>query len=238
MKSVHIYFFSFAAILFSCNTNNNAGTLTANEDKGIKEIIGFYGGQCEYGFQKQIGTEGNGTNFWIKFSKSADIDSLESIAEMPGSNIAYIFYKDLDKEKTKYRQIETELVFGDGRSKKYVYDTAQLEKVKQKIQLVNKIVALIDSKNYSDLRKSLVADTNIARYDKEQFIASVRQIEDSASKIKTFVPYGFRFSKIDNNREMLHISGLIAREKNSNYFSVDLDPNSLQDEIYFLNYKL
>src|SRR5262245_43956052 len=52
-------------------------SITNNEDKGIKEIIAFYGGQCEYGIKKTVYIDkDNETVFWLKFSKSASIDSL------------------------------------------------------------------------------------------------------------------------------------------------------------------
>lgn len=233
-------------ILFSCNSNekkqgtvSNPGTLTENEDKGIKEIIGFYGGQCEYGFEKKLSTgQGNETIFWIKFSKSADIDSLQQMAEMPSSNIAYIFYKNLDKEKSKYSQIESELIFGSGESLKYSYPIFQLEKVKSKLLLVNKIVSLIKDKDFKGIKKYLGTDTVLFNYDKDNLISNLQNADPNFGSVKEFTPYGFKFSKADNGKEILHISGLLTRDKQSHYLSFNLDPNTLKDEIYSLDYKL
>lgn len=218
---------------------SNLVSITDNEDKGIKEIIAFYGGECEYGVEKKVYTDkDNETNFWLKFSKSASVDSLAKVAELPGSNIAYIFYKNLDKEKSSYNQIQSELIFGDGGTMKFSYTVAQLEKVKSKIQLVDKIVSLIKNKNFTDIKNYLIVDTTLFKYDKDILISNLQKAEPEFGNASDFIPYGFKFSKAENGEEILHISGLIKRDKQSNYFSVNLDPNSLKDEVYSLNYQL
>ena len=146
-----IMLFSFGCNQKSKNKNgllSNLGDITKNEDKGIKEIIAFYGGQCEYGVTKNIysGKE-NETDFWLKFSKSQTIDGASNIAELSCSNIAYIFYKNLDKEKESYAHIQSELIFGNGENMKRNYTISELEKVKSKISVVNKIVELLKSKD-------------------------------------------------------------------------------------------
>jgi uncharacterized membrane protein YecN with MAPEG domain len=218
---------------------SNLGSIADNEDKGIKEIIAFYGGQCEYGVEKKVYTDkDNETNFWLKFSKSPSVDSLAKVAELPGSNIAYIFYKNLNKEESNYNQIQSELVFGDGGTMKFSYSIAQLEKVKSKIQLVDKIVALIKNKKFNDIKKYLHVDTTLFKYDKDTLISNLQKAEPDFGNASEFIPYGFKFSKAGNGKEILHISGLIRRDKKSNYFNVNLDPNLLQDEIYSLDYQL
>lgn len=247
----HLLLLSLLFIIFLCACNSkhkgekkdgllsNLVSITDNEDKGIKEIIGFYGGQCEYGIENKISTSnGNETNFWLKFSKSVSIDSLAKVPELPGSNIAYIFYKNLDKEKSTYDQIQSELIFGDGESIKFNYSVSQLEKVKSKIQLVDKIVSLIKSKNFKGLNNYIVVDTTLYNYDKNILISKLQKADPEFGNVSEFIPYGFKFSKTENGKEILHISGLIKRDKQSNYFNVNLDPNSLKDEIYSLNYQL
>ena len=218
---------------------SNLVSITENEDKGIKEIIEFYGGQCEYGVQNKVYTnKDNETNFWLKFSKSASVDSLAKVAELPVSNIAYIFYKNLDKEKSSYNQIQSELIFGDGGTMKFSYTIAQLEKVKSKIQLVDEIVNLIKNKNFKDIKNYLIVDTALFKYDKDILISNLQKADPEFGNASDIIPYGFKFSKAENGQEILHISGLIKRDKQSNYFSINLDPNSLKKEVYSLDYQL
>jgi hypothetical protein len=44
--------------------------ISDNEDKGIKEIIGLYGGECEYGFSKSTGN--NTENLALPWAKKSD----------------------------------------------------------------------------------------------------------------------------------------------------------------------
>ena len=212
---------------------------TDNEDKGIKEIIGFYGGRCDYGIEKKvyIGRD-NETDFWIKFSQSAYLDSFAKSPELPGSNIAYLFYKNLDKEKDQYDQIRSELVFSNGKKMIFVYKPLLLEKVKLKMQLVDKIVALIKNKNFDDIRNFIAVDTSLFNYNVDELIVNLQQAEAQFGNASAFIPYGFKFFKSPNGKDILHISGLIVRDKQNNNFSVSLDPNIYQEKIYMLNYKL
>lgn len=232
-----------ATMLFygACMPNLERRTLTANEDKGIKESIAFYGGQCEYGIKKTVSTKEkeNGTTFWINFSKSAVIDSLEEMAELPGSNIAYLFYKNLNQEeRSRFINIKSELVFSDKTSSEFIYTVDKLEKVKSKVPLAEKIVELIKAKKFDDLRAYVNADTALVDYKIDTLIANLRKIELKAGKIERFILYGFKFHKAANGREILRLAGLIKREGRNHYFTVLLDPNTPKEEVYSLNYTL
>ena len=218
---------------------SNLVDITDNEDKGIKEIIAFYGGQCEYGVQKRVyNNQDNETNFWLKCSKSRYLDTLEKIAELSGSNITYIFYKNLEKERSNYDQIQSELIFSDGGTVKFSYSVSQLEKVKSKIILVNKIVSLIKNKKFNDVANYLNVDTTLVKYDKTIVVSNLQKAELQFGNASGFVLYGFKFSKTDNGTEILHIAGSIRRDKQNNFFSVNVDPNTSEDKIYSLDYKL
>ena len=237
MKFPLLFIVLFSLFLSACKPN--LLSITDNEDKGIKEVIGFYGGQCEYGVEKKVSTDkGSETKFWLKFSKSAFIDSIEKMAELPCSNIAYLFYKNLGKEKSNYTGIQSEIIFGDGESLKLDYTISQLEKVKSKIKLVDKIVALIKNKDFKSIKNYLAPDTTMFKYDREMLLVNLQKAEPDFGNAKEFIPYGFKFSKTSDGKEVLHISGAIKRDKLSNYFSVNLDPDTLQDEIYTLDYQL
>jgi hypothetical protein len=236
-------------LITSCNSQNqgdkktslipNGVEITSNEDKGIKEIIGFYGGQCEYGSTKKMSTANkNETNFWLKFSKSNSVDSLADKAELPGSNIAYLFYKNLEKEKNNYSQIESELIFKDGGSMKFAYSVDQLEKVKNKFLLADKIVNLIKNKDFETLKAHFKTDTSLFNFDSNLAIDDLKKAETQFGNIIEFIPYGFSFEKAFGTKEILHLSGLIMRDKKSNYFSINVDPDSLEDKIYTINYNL
>ena len=92
-----------ALLVVSCR---NIVSITPNEDKGIKEILNFYGGYCKYSIGSSASTkDGAKKYFEIELSKS---DVLEKYADMPdvsASNAAYILYKDLKNERKNYDEI-------------------------------------------------------------------------------------------------------------------------------------
>ena len=234
-----IFLLLLIAVTFT-NCKSKLFSVTENEDKGIKEILAFYGGECQYGIEKKVYTDKpNESVFWIKFGKSSSIDSAANWAQLHGSNIPYIFYKNLDKEKSKYTHIQCELVLGNATKLKFSYALPELEKVKEKMKLVNKIVNLIRTKNFNELKNHLVVDSSILVYDKDELTTNLQRIETGPElgNIKGFRPYGFIYSKGNNNKEILYIAGLMVRDKQNMNFSVNLDPNTKKDEIYLLNYK-
>jgi len=212
---------------------SESGDITVNEDRGIKEIIAFYGGQCEYG----VSITNNETDFWLKFSHSPSIDSLPNLADLSCANIAYLFYKNLNGEENSYNHIQSELILGNGEDIKQSYTIHQLEKVKAKIGVVNKIVDLIREKNFKGIRDHLIIDTSLYKFDEASLVPNLQKAEIQFGKPKQFVPYGFAFFSSSRGKELLYLSGMIKRETGmSSFFNVNLDPNSTDDKIYTLNY--
>lgn len=219
---------------------SNALSITDNEDKGVKEILDFYGGYCKYAVGGSASTnDGTKKFFELELSKSDAIETRAKVAEMPASNIAYLFYKNLNnEEQNNYNEIRTVLIFADGSKMSFEYPTQQLELVKKKMILVNKVVGLIKDKKFDALEPMLI-DTALVKYDKKELIAKLKSVDpDYGNVTKDFVPFGFRINKLKNGIDVLHISGAVVRDKQSNEFSVDLDLNSTEDKIYILQYKL
>jgi hypothetical protein len=219
---------------------SNALSITDNEDKGVKEILDFYAGYCKYAVGASASTNGDDKKYFeLELSKSDAIEARANVAEMPASNIAYLFYKNLNKEEqNNYSEIHTVLIFADGSKMTFEFPTQQLELVKQKMILVNKVVGLIKEKKFDELEPFL-NDTALVRYDKKELIAKLKSVDsDYGNVTEGFVPFGFRVGELKNGISVLHLAGAIIRDKQSNEFSVDLDINSKEDKIYILQYKL
>lgn len=219
---------------------SNALSITDNEDKGVKEILDFYGGYCKYAIGASASTEtGKKKYFELELSKSDVIEEKAKVAQMPASNIAYLFYKNLNKEEREnYDEIHTVLIFADGEKMTFEYPREQLELVDQRIKVVNKVVGLIKEKNFEALRLML-NDTALVTYDKNELITNLAKVDPQFGNVtEGFRPFGFRINKVKDGTDLLHISGAIIRDKQSNEFSVDLDLNGKDDNIYVLQYKL
>lgn len=176
---------------------SNALSITDNEDKGIKEILDFYGGYCKYAIGASASTEtGKKKYFELELSKSEVIEEKAKVAQMQASNIAYLFYKNLNKEeRANYDEIHTVLIFADGEKMTFEYPFKQLELVNQKMKVVNKVVGLIKVKNFEALRP-ILNDTALVTYDKNELITNLVKVDPQFDNItEGFRPFGFRINK-------------------------------------------
>jgi hypothetical protein len=246
MKKIYSLLFSLL-ILFSC-VNKREGeqktgllsnfiSITDNEDKGVKEILSFYGGQCEYSVGASASTaDGKKKYFELKLSKSDAIERFSNKIEMPASNIAFLFYKNLLEEKSNYDEIHSVIIFNDNTEKTFQYSLKKLELVSKRMQLANKVVELLTKKDYENLKSLLNSD--FAQYDKNKLISNIIKYEPQFGDIKEFRPFGFRINESKNGISLLHISGMLIREVKNTEFSIDVDLNSEKDEVLILQYKL
>jgi hypothetical protein len=219
---------------------SNAVSITDNEDKGVKEILDFYGGYCKYAIGASAWTEtGKKKYLELELSKSEVIEQKAKVAQMPASNIAYLFYKNLNKEeRDNYNEIHTVLIFADGEKMTFEFPSEQLELVGQRLKVVNKVVGLIKEKNFEAL-KPMLNDKALVSYDKNELVANLVKVDPQFGNVtEGFRPFGFRINKAKDGTDVLHISGAIIRDKQSNEFSVDLNLNGKDDSIYVLQYKL
>jgi hypothetical protein len=217
---------------------SNLVSISDNEDKGVKEILEYYGGQCKYAIGATASTDNGSVKYFeLEISGSEVIEKYSNIAAMPSSNIAYLFYRNLKDEKNKYDQIHAVLILKDNSKITYKFSKEKLEIVDQKMNIVNKVVALLKEKNYGGIKSMLTSDTTFINLDKEKYIANITNADPQFGNIKEFTPYGFRFDETEDGSELLHISGILRRDKQSNEFSVIIDPKSTKDEIIVMEYK-
>jgi hypothetical protein len=218
---------------------SSCARITDNEDKGVKDILNFYGGYCRYSIGFVASTsEGKQKYFELEMSKSEVVEKYSDVVEMPASNIAYLFYHDLEKEKNNYNEIRSVVILKDGSHSTFKYATKKLAIVEKKMSVVQKIVNVLKSRHYEDIKPFLQPDTNYIRYDKEELIANLAKLDPQFGTIQEFRPLGFRFGQTEYGRDYLHISGALIRDKQNTEFSVDIDLISGGDDILLLQYKL
>src|ERR1700761_2048346 len=124
-----------------------------NELKGVKEVADFYGGYCEYSVGASFGTgEDTKKYFELKITQSDVLSRFAAVPWVATSNAAYIFYKNLDKEKTKYNQIRTELDFTDGKKYSENFETGQLDSLVESMKIFDTVYDLIRNRNFEGLK--------------------------------------------------------------------------------------
>lgn len=217
---------------------SNFVSITDNEDKGVKEILAFYGGYCKYAVGVSVSTDkGKSKYFELEMSKSEVINNLSDNAQLPASNVAYLFYKNLKAEKENYKEIHTVIVFENGSKKKFVFPTDKLEIVEGRMKSVEHIVSLIQAKDFDGI-KPFLNDTSLIVYDKNRLVTNMEKMDDTFGTVKEFLPYGFRLDELKNGKKGLRISGAILRDKQSHEFSASFDLDAPENELLMVEYKL
>ena len=217
---------------------SNLISITDNEDKGVKEVLEYYGGYCEYSIGATASSkDGTSKFFELKMSKSDALEKYSNIIQMPASNIAYLFYSNLKDEKNRYDEIRTIILLKNGKEITFKFPTTQLKKVEKRIPIIKKIVSLIKEKKFQNIGEHL-NDQSIIKYDKSQLITNIENIDSKFGQVIDFLPYGFRFDSTNDGHVILHVSGIVKRSIQSHEFSADFDLNSTKEELLKFDYKL
>jgi hypothetical protein len=211
--------------------------ITENEKKGLKEVTSIYGGKVKYlQGDSAVDTSEEKRFFELQLSKSKFIELYKESPELTASGVAYAFYKKLGNDKQKYTHIKSELILNNGNKLEYEYPVNELEIVNTKIKIADKIIALIKQGNF-DAIKPMLDDSSFAKYNKDEFIANLKETDSHLEKVNELVIIGFRFYKI-YGKDILHISGQLMRGTQANAFSIDLDPSDVQERAVMINYKI
>jgi len=242
---------SISVSIISCNQRDGEQktelisyliNISDTEDAGVKDVLGFYGGYCEYSLGKSVSTDEKTKNYFeLKLSKSETTDQYKESPGYPASNIAYRFYRNLsENEKEKYTHINPVIVFSDGSQSEHEYSTWELGIVDKRMKFLDKVVNIIREKRFEDLRPML-NDSTLATYDKNELIGNLKKFDSQFGNVteEGFRIFGYRIDALDNKgNDYLYISGAIMRDIQANEFSLVIDPYSDEEEILLLQYKM
>lgn len=251
MKKITIILILSSLVMLGCDNSEgkqNKGLLsyltdvTDNENAGVQDVLGFYGGFCEYSFGKTIGTGEDKKYFELKLTESEGIETYIKNPKFPASNIAYRFYRHLNKEeRANYTHINAIIVFSNEQEHKFEFSTWELEAVDKKMALVNKTVSMIDQQQFDQLSQLLNDSSEVVKYDKNELIENLKKFDPQFGKISEegFRMFGYSINAFNNKgKDILQISGAIMRDTQNNEFSLIMDPYEEKNEIYMLQYKM
>ncbi len=245
----YLYLIAVALVLASCSSNNDEGekkpatvaqpampTGPSDAEKaGIKEVTDFYGGECKYVVSKP----GDAKKYIeLQITKSPSLDTSKQIAALCAGNIALLYYKHITGQKLAYNEVHAIIFYPDGQKAEKDFGLKQLDTVLAKGKLVDDLVGCFKDKNYDGLLALLNDKNGIIEYDKKQLVAKAKEVDPKLGNLKQFLPYGFIFYNTAKGQEVLHVSGMMIRDKNNNQFSVDIDPADAKEEAIVVNYKL
>jgi hypothetical protein len=233
---MRILFFLLAfGCIVSC-VDRIGSKISSNEDKGIKEILKYYGGSCKYGVEFNWRDRKGEKIFWLKV-QSNSLDSLNYRIELAAANVAYLFFRNLAEEKKVYVAIRSEVTSDNGTAFTFTYSTTELQTVVIKMKNVEELIQDIKNQSFDALKERITPDSTVVRYSADSLVSKVKQFESKLQKIQSFVPHGFRFGQI-GNKHVLYISGLTKREKENYFITVCMNADIQSKEIYYFNYTI
>ena len=215
-------------------------SVTDNEYKGVAEVLDFYGGICNrhIGFTSKDGEKQ--TYFELEMMQNELLEKYSQIIEMPLSNIAYLFYKNLKEEKEKYSFIRVTINFKDGEIEQKDYPIEKLEIVSKKVNTLTHASDLIGTSNYKRLFEliDLESSPNITV---EKLESICTQVDNRFGVVDSLLFQGFSFFQpLDSQKEFLHLAGAQFRNGQNMPFSIFIDPKkeSIENSINTIKFSL
>lgn len=240
------------ALITSCAKKNKGEQKTSlfsyfveiseTEDLGVKDVLGFYGGQCEYSIGRGYETDkGKKIFFELKISQSEGLLGYSDNLDFAANNIAYRFYRNLSKEEKKeYTHINSVVVNSEGVEREFEVSTWELELVHKKMSFVDSVIDIIREKKFDDLT-NMLNDSTLVSYDRNELIGNLKKFDPQFGNVtdEGFRIFGYRFQPLDDQgNEALFIAGAIMRDVQANEFSIVVDPYSEKKEILLMQYKM
>ena len=219
--------------LFSCSQNK----LTSKESAGVKNVVDYFGGICDYKKGIQVSSNGSKKNYFdLKLYKSEKIEALKDYSELAASGIAYIFCTSLENDKSNYDVIRSQLSFDNGNVKKYEYLIEELNIVKHEMEKVTASINYLKNKNYNGL-KSLFYDSSYSQIDNDLLIENLIEADNFYGSITEFKFLGFKFHESESGEPLLLICGTVLTTKNGHKFSIETNPADSSKKVFYINYK-
>jgi hypothetical protein len=219
----------FNSIAFVSCKNKFVG-LTENEKKGINEMGSFYGGTLS--FEKKWDENNMTLTVALKNSKiGVDTQVAYLQPAVIASNMAYVLYKNMVEERSKYVAIVTSVTIADGKTHTYLYPMTELALAETQMKLVYKIVDLLKAKNYEGLNTHLSDNSPFSKLNKKERIAFIKSVEDKYPSIENFELLGFT-----QRKEASQFIGNLIRNSKPYLFNITLNSDLAKEEVYYINY--
>ena len=224
-----------AMLMIGIFTGCNNIVISKKETSAVQEVLNFYGGICNRikGFSHKNGETEN--YFKLEMSKSDLLEQYTSMLDIPASNIAYIFYKNLGDEKGKYTHIKVKINLNNGQDHEYKYSTKELKEIQSFEPILLNTPQKVKDQDYTGLIKTF--DDSIAMNLTESQLRSLCSSVDSTyGDIKEIQFQGFAFANAESDgKPLIYLAGVMVREKENTQFSLFV--NRKNKKLYNLKYK-
>lgn len=231
--------FLTVSLLLSILVFSSCQQLSVSEKESIafNEIANLYGGTCTFKINLDaVSKYGKTKCFEIQIENSDFLNENAKWTEMYAANIAYVFFTFIRDEKQKYSSIKSSISANKAKAS-FDFSIDSLEMVYNKMAYVNRVVGLLQHRDYEKIEALLKPGVLLAEEDKPKFIDELKSVDSVFGEIIEFTPAGFRFSYPENGNSFLHISGNLKRTKQDTQFSIDINSTEGKNELYLYGYE-
>lgn len=236
--------FTNSVLLFSnCKTKenkkeskvNNEVTYFKNQDSVAAKIVNLFGGDCEYGVDKEVYENGiEEYAAWFKFENSPILNKNTFESEILASNIAIIAVSDLKNKPANFSKVICYLPTDSNR--KFIFEISLTELAKTKLKAIDTVSALLEQKKYDHLLSLFSNADTLTNTNKKQILNTIKVTEAKLGPGNGTVFFGYSFKPIEKDRLALNLYFKIKREKGLSEICITLNPYSENTEIYSINY--
>lgn len=157
---------------------------------------------------------------------------------MIASHIAFQYFNGLKDESKELDLIKVVITYSTNISIPFEHSTESLEQVNDRMLVANKVVELLKTKNWVELKSVLNNDRIQVKgkfLDKAKMIPDLESAQKELGDITSFTPRGFRIAYI-NGVKYLAIFGVLTRTIQSCEFKIVVELDSKNLEIFDLQY--
>lgn len=209
-------------ILISIISCNKLGE-TETEKYAVQKVLNFYDGECLKlkGFETKNGVEKD--YYELIMSKSALLNNDSTHLKSHSANIAYLFYSNLENEKSNYNEIRIKINLDNGKRESYNYSDKELIEIENLTPKVNNITKCILEKDYEKLITEFDKPKEVK---KENIVELFTKLERLHGKVKSSQFQGFAFITIPDYREVILMREVLTLDKISGNMLLIFDRKS------------
>ncbi len=188
-------------VLVASSCKKNA-EVTETEFNAVQQVLNFYNGEVfrSKGFETKDGETKN--YFGLELSKSKLIEENKTRVKSHAGNIAYLFYSNLEHEKSNYNQVRVKIILKDGTTSESSFSSNEIEEIENLIPKIEKVNKLIESKDYDTLTNSFDKSIPLAKSVIEKLFIG---LENKYGAVKKSEFQGFYPKNTDDFGEVIKV---------------------------------
>jgi len=192
--------------LFSCGKTQ----VSEVEVKAVDQVLMFYGGKVER-FIGVNSENGNKIDFFeLKIKESNLLNSDINWLDEHAGNIAYLFYSNLNNEKTNYDEIRVTIEVGKNESHKYKFTGKELKEVETFYTEIQKTNNYIKNADYSSLVNQFNKKIEVNENEINKLFT---KIKSEYGEIKNIQIQGFSFDRDEEFGNYVRFKVGVIQEK-------------------------